>query len=91
MLLWLDDTRPAPPDWAWAKDVAEAASLLQRHPVIYASLDYDLGLGKSKGIRLIHWMADTGLWPMYRPGVHSANLRGAAKMVAAIIEYGPYT
>jgi len=90
MLLWLDDERPSPPGWTWVKNVGEAAAILRDYPVAYASLDYDLGWGESKGLKLIHWMAQTGNWPAYRPGVHSANLRGAAKMVAAIIAYGPY-
>lgn len=57
--------------------------------VEYASLDHDLGLGPT-GYDLVLWMARTGNWPTYRPGVHSGNFRGARNMIAAIIRYGPY-
>jgi hypothetical protein len=41
--LWLDDMRPAPVGWQWAKTVQEAQELLSTGDVDEASLDHDLG------------------------------------------------
>ena len=90
MLLWLDDQRPAPVGWVWARSAGEAAAALATGTVVYASLDHDLGILEPTGFDLIQWMAQNNRWPRHRPGVHSANLRGVANMVGAIIEYGPY-
>lgn len=43
MKLWLDDMRPAPIGWHWAKTVQEAQELLRTGKVDEASLDHDLG------------------------------------------------
>jgi len=49
MKLWLDDVRPAPQGWMWAKDNATAKSILEAcgvtgHVAIHeCSLDHDLG------------------------------------------------
>jgi hypothetical protein len=42
--LWLDDLRPAPPGWTWAKSSARAIALLESGEVTEASLDHDLGM-----------------------------------------------
>lgn len=41
--LWLDDVRPAPDGWYWAKTIAEAQEVLGQGIVRKASLDHDLG------------------------------------------------
>jgi len=41
--LWLDDIRPAPVGWQWAKTVEEAQAMLLSGKVENASLDHDLG------------------------------------------------
>lgn len=43
--LWLDDLRPAPVGWAWAKTYEEALSVLEGTYVTDASFDHDLGYG----------------------------------------------
>jgi hypothetical protein len=47
--LWLDDVRPAPHGWTWAKSVDEAISLVMIAefgdvPWTRASLDHDMGM-----------------------------------------------
>lgn len=42
--LWLDDVRPAPPDFVHVKTVPEAQEILTTKIVEFASLDHDLGL-----------------------------------------------
>lgn len=42
MKLWLDDIRPVPEGFVWAKDYAEAIKYLMTGEVTYASLDHDL-------------------------------------------------
>lgn len=41
--LWLDDSRPAPPDWLRVATVRSAQRLLEAEMVHEVSLDYDLG------------------------------------------------
>jgi hypothetical protein len=42
-LLWLDDVRPAPEGWKWAKTAEEARQILLQGDVTQCSLDHDLG------------------------------------------------
>jgi hypothetical protein len=51
MKLWVDDERPAPEGWVWAKTIEEAKTMLATGQVREASLDHDMGLrvvGKRK-------------------------------------------
>lgn len=55
--LWLDDERPAPEGWFWAKTVNEAKTVLAAGGVRNASLDHDLGTCfrcNQEGICLCH-------------------------------------
>lgn len=45
MKLWLDDIRPAPPGWEWARSTVRAIALLSTGEVTEVSLDHDLGQG----------------------------------------------
>ena len=42
--LWLDDVRPPPEGWRWARTVDEAKKILSENEVVECSLDHDLGL-----------------------------------------------
>lgn len=42
--LWLDDVRPAPNGWVWAKTNDEAQKVLLDNQVTHCSLDHDLGM-----------------------------------------------
>lgn len=46
MNLWLDDLRPAPDGWLWARNIADAQRLAEQHAgqITLASLDHDLGV-----------------------------------------------
>lgn len=44
MKLWLDDVRPAPEGWLWAKTYEEAVTLFTHYDITEMSLDHDLGL-----------------------------------------------
>ena len=44
MKLWLDDRRPAPEGWLWARNVTEAQHAFAEHEIEECSLDHDLGL-----------------------------------------------
>ena len=90
--LWLDDIRPAPDGWAWARTVEEAVSLLERGEVAEASLDHDLGeQGAEEGYRLVVWMAENGVWPSEGMAVHSSsNPPGTRRRCGVIKRYGPY-
>lgn len=89
MYLWLDDMRPAPKWWVWAKTFHDAVRHLQAGYVEYASLDHDLGPGRS-GYDLCLWMAEEGVWPDEGVRVHSQNTVGAKAMCQVVNRYGPY-
>ena len=41
------------------------------------------------GYDLVKWMAETSMWPLHKPLVHSANPVGRANMLAVIDRYFP--
>jgi hypothetical protein len=88
--LWLDDVREPPAGWYWAKTAKEAASIMLSTPIEYASLDHDLGHRKYDGTWLVKWMIENDIWPKHKPGVHSANLYAAQRMLGLIKQFGPY-
>jgi len=90
MRLWLDDVRPGPEGWVWAKTLEEAKELLLTGQVEEASLDHDLGDGENDGSALVRWMAEQNVWPKKRPRIHSANPVGVNYMRGVIDRYGPY-
>lgn len=87
MKLWVDDVRPAPPGWTWARTLDEAQGYLVRGGVEEASLDHDLGFEEPDGSALVRWMAMTGHWPKAKPTVHSLNPVGRAYMLGVIERY----
>lgn len=69
---WVDDERPAPDGWAWAKASDEAISLLGGVELVEAiSLDHDLG-GEDTTRPVVLWLAAHGGWPA-RVYVYTAN------------------
>jgi hypothetical protein len=89
-LLWVDDVRPAPPGWAWAKTAREALAVLRTDDVEYASLDCDLADEHENGVWLVKAMVALKLWPRFKPGVHSSNWKLAGDMLFYIRRHGPY-
>ena len=98
--LWLDDERPAPEGWYWAKNAREALSYLLTYQVNEISMDHDLGICadclKDKtqscnhdGYWLLKEMADRDLGPKTKPEVHSMNPVGRERMVSFINRYFP--
>lgn len=63
MFLWLDDIRPAPDGWRWAKSVDEAIGLLCSKNVTDASLDHDLGYFKEGEDRTEHQLDSPAHYP----------------------------
>lgn len=93
--LWLDDVRPAPDGWRWAKTLEAARALLETGSVVEASLDHDLGTDERgdelpAGRKLVLWMCEHGVWPRDGVSIHSANVVGVQHMAALIERYGPY-
>lgn len=92
MKLWLDDVRPAPEGWVWARCVAEARDAVLfsgaafKSSVIWeeASLDHDLGEFMETGVAFVYWMVDNDLWPRIKPRVHSMNPYGRCVMEQVI-------
>ncbi len=102
MKLWLDDIRPSPPGWHWARSVDEAIHIMNYYRLNEdgsreypnkqnfeaCSLGHDLGAGEAKdGIRFVDWMNYKGIWPHSKPVVHSMNSRGRKLMELTINRY----
>jgi hypothetical protein len=51
MRIWLDDNRPAPDGWAWARSYEDAIELFDRYgeEITDVSLDHDLCPAHSRG------------------------------------------
>lgn len=87
MKLWLDDLRPPPPGFTWAKTAEEAIAELATGNVTLCSLDHDLEADLT-GYDVLVWMEECvahGIWygPMPTILVHSANPPGRKRMQLA--------
>lgn len=86
--LWVDDLRPAPDGWLWAKTSAEAIQLLNgmNHKIGEVSLDHDLG-GDDTTRPVVLWFIENEVWPK-TVRVHTANPVGRDWLVGMINRYG---
>lgn len=87
MKLWVDDLRPAPEGWQWAKSSATAILALAECTVEMMSLDHDLG-GEDTTRPVVLWMCESGVWPASIT-VHSANPVGRQWLEGMISRYRP--
>lgn len=85
--LWVDDLRPAPPGWTWAKSSAEAISLLTDGEFTAISLDHDLG-GDDTTRPVVLWLCENDRWPA-EVRVHTANPVGREWLTGMARRYGP--
>lgn len=100
MKLWIDDLRPAPNGYIWAKSVKAAKTAIWQYEHnmtednILIDLDHDAGNYVSEGgdyIKLLNWLeakniVDTG----YSFHIHSMNSVGVQNM-RAIIQHNGWT
>lgn len=98
MKLWIDDLRPAPSGYIWAKSVNEAKTAIWQYEHnmtddnILIDIDHDAGDYVSEGgdyIKLFDWLetkniVDTG----YSFHIHSMNVVGIQNMRAIIEKNG---
>lgn len=86
MKLWIDDVRPAPPDWVWAMTLGEALDLIEDADCDEVSLDHDLG-GDDTAMPVaqrIEQRAFDGERAPPKWYVHSANPVGRKNLEAAL-------
>ena len=98
MRLWLDDVRPAPNGYIWAKSVVGAKDIIEYFEDLYGpmsveliDIDHDSGDFVDKGgdyIKLLDWLEETGR--NYPIRIHSQNIVGVQNM-RAIIERNGWT
>lgn len=87
MKLWIDDKRPAPPGWEWAKTSNEAISLLSGAPYTEISFDHDLG-GDDTTRDVVMWLChNDGHWPQ-KSYVHTMNSVGREWLLGMLRRYG---
>lgn len=86
--LWVDDLRPAPDGWIWAKTSADGISALSQARFTEMSLDHDLG-GDDTTRPLVLWLCEhPDRWPdVVR--VHSANPVGVEWLTGMVARYAP--
>lgn len=93
-ILWLDDIRdPGAHGYAgatWVKSYEEAICALNSGVFDFASLDHDLGVASTIGLRertgydVLCYIEEHELWPLHGVSVHSSNPSGKEKMLAGI-------
>ena len=96
MKLWIDDVRPAPDGYIWARSVNDAKKNIiavevyhKKDPVELLDLDHDAGDYAFDGgdyIKLLDWLEETGR--NYPIRIHSMNPVGVANMRAIIQKNG---
>lgn len=93
MKLWIDDVRPAPSGYIWAKSVIQAKlDIMDREQLIpfeLIDIDHDAGDYVADGgdyIKLLDWLEETGR--NYPIRIHSMNPVGVANMRAIIQRNG---
>jgi hypothetical protein len=85
--LWVDDLRPAPPGWTWAKSSAAAIELLDDGEFAAISLDHDLG-GDDTTRPVVLWLCEHDRRPEV-VHVHTANPVGRDWLTGMARRYGP--
>jgi hypothetical protein len=85
--LWVDDLRPAPDGWLWAKTSAEAIDVLGGGTIDAVSFDHDLG-GEDTTRPVVLWLCEHDTWPL-KVHVHTANPVGREWLVGMCTRYGP--
>ena len=96
MKLWLDDTRPLPPDFDFHARSVESAQMMilsaeeLGDPIELLSLDHDLGFYAKyggDGIKLLDWLVERETF--YPVELHTANPVGKENMQRLINRYWP--
>ena len=94
MKLWVDDVRPAPQGYVWARSVNEAKGFIVMAESLYLAeylidIDHDAGDYASEGgdyIKLLDWLEETGR--NYPIRIHSQNIVGVQNMRRIIQKNG---
>ena len=101
MKLWIDDVRPAPPGYVWARSVDGAKDLILVYSehidfdnnivdcIELIDIDHDAGNYVKRGgdyIKLLEWLEETGR--NYPIRLHSMNPVGIQNMRRVIIKNG---
>lgn len=89
MKLWIDDVRPAPTGYYWAKSVNVAKEYILCNDIEILDMDHDAGDYAKYGgdyIRLLDWLEEIGR--SYPIRIHSMNPVGVANMRAIIQRNG---
>lgn len=94
MKLWVDDLRPVPEGYVWAKSVDQAKRMIYEaetagEPFTLIDLDHDAGDYAREGgdyIRLLDWLEFTHR--DYSIAIHTMNPVGRGNMLAIILKNG---
>lgn len=88
MKLWIDDLRPPPEGWEWARYSVVALLYLHNHDIEEVSFDHDMGRGDTTR-SVVLWLCEhPDRWPKVCR-VHSMNPVGAEWLEGMINRYGP--
>ena len=85
-LLWLDDQRPPPDGWTWARTAAQCVALLRSQEWDVVHLDHDLGPTRTcgTGAVVLRWLLREARHgrPVPEVRVHTRNPRARGAMEA---------
>lgn len=103
MFVWVDDIRPAPEGWYWAKTYDEAIEYLGKYNIEGISLDHDMAdedyssfiegshdYDEQTGYEIALFMRENNIWPEF-VGVHSANPVGRKRIKTIFEDSEKYT
>lgn len=92
MYLWVDDIRPAPKGYIWARSVNEAKTIIEyyEHNIsdepMYINLDHDAGEFVKDGgdyVKILDWLEESGyVDKRYAFHFHTMNVVGFQNMAA---------
>jgi len=92
MRLWIDDERPAPEGWEWAKTSKEAIDILVNaalDAIVIDSISFDHDLGGDDTSRPVAmWLCEFGHWPKF-VYIHTMNNVGREWLMGTCKRYAP--
>ncbi|MCD1257469.1 cell division protein FtsJ [Paenibacillus athensensis] len=88
--VFLDDLRPCPRGFVWAKNVGECQLLLAECEVDVLSLDHDLGDPAESGMDVVRWLIAERRFPK-RLYLHSSSREARMRMYQMLYAAKPET
>lgn len=86
--LFLDDRRPCPAGYHLARTAEECIAIIKANPITVLSLDYNLGIGQTKGAAVAKYIAANAAYPA-KIIIHSNDRIGRIRMYQLLVKHKP--